>query len=101
MLLPSASLFSLILAAIRARPANRPVTGQKHDSARPPPAQGQSSHSTASSARFLIDFDRFVQIVDFPDPPPGHASMAAFNAALVAHVEGHPSLHVPPKDHPT
>lgn len=52
-------------------------------------------------ARFLLDFDRFVQIVDFTAPPPGYASLAAFNAALVAHVEGHPTLHVPPKDHPT
>ncbi len=52
-------------------------------------------------ARFLLDFDRFVQIIDFTAPPPGYASLAAFNAALVAHVEGHPTLHVPPKDHPT
>jgi tetratricopeptide (TPR) repeat protein len=52
-------------------------------------------------ARFLLDFDRFVQIVDFTDPPPGYPSLAAFNAALVAHVEAHPTLHVPPKDHPT
>lgn len=55
----------------------------------------------AQEARALIDFERFVRIVDFAEPPPGFASIAAFNAALVAHVESHPSLHVPPKDHPT
>lgn len=52
-------------------------------------------------ARFLLDFDRFVQIVDFEAPPPGYPSLAAFNAALAAHVEAHPTLKVPPKDHPT
>jgi tetratricopeptide (TPR) repeat protein len=52
-------------------------------------------------ARFLLDFDRFVRIVDFADPPPGYDGLAAFNAALVEHVEAHPTLHVPPKDHPT
>jgi tetratricopeptide (TPR) repeat protein len=54
-----------------------------------------------AGARFLIDFDRFVQIIDFAAPPPGYPSLSAFNAALVAHVEAHPSLKVPPKDHPT
>ena len=34
-------------------------------------------------------------------PPPGYLSLAAFNIALVAHVEAQPTLHVPPKDHPT
>jgi tetratricopeptide (TPR) repeat protein len=55
----------------------------------------------AEGARLLLDFDRFVQIVDFAAPPPGYESLAAFNAALTAHVEAHPTLHVPPKDHPT
>jgi tetratricopeptide (TPR) repeat protein len=54
-----------------------------------------------AAAGELIDFDRFVQIVDFAQPPPGYASMAAFNAALVAHIEAHPTLKVPPQDHPT
>jgi tetratricopeptide (TPR) repeat protein len=49
----------------------------------------------------LLDFDRFVRIVDFARAPPGYPSLAAFNQALVAHVEGHPSLRVPPRDHPT
>lgn len=52
-------------------------------------------------ARFLLDFDRLVQIVDFDAPPPGYPNLAAFNAALVDHVETHPTLKVPPKDHPT
>jgi tetratricopeptide (TPR) repeat protein len=49
----------------------------------------------------LLDFDRFVRIVDFAEPPPGYAGMAAFNAALVDHIEAHPTLKVPPSDHPT
>jgi tetratricopeptide (TPR) repeat protein len=51
-------------------------------------------------ARFLLDFDRFVQVIDC-DAPPGYASMAAFNAALVEAIEADPSLKVPDKDHPT
>ncbi len=49
----------------------------------------------------LLDFDRFLRIIDFPEPPPGFDDFAAFNAALVAHVEAHPSLAVPSRDHPT
>ena len=51
-------------------------------------------------ASALLDFDRFVQVVDF-EAPPGYESLAAFNAALVAQVESDPSLKVPDKDHPT
>ena len=49
----------------------------------------------------LLDFDRFVRVIDFTKPPPGYPGIAAFNEALVAHVEAHPSLAVPPRDHPT
>ncbi len=53
-----------------------------------------------AAAAFLLDFDRFVQVVDLA-PPPAFASLAAFNAALVEHVLHHPTLKVPPKYHPT
>ena len=53
------------------------------------------------AARRLLDFDRFVRVVDFTAPPPGFASLAAFNSALAAHVERHPSLHVPPREDAT
>ncbi|HXQ68148.1 MAG TPA: tetratricopeptide repeat protein [Alphaproteobacteria bacterium] len=51
-------------------------------------------------ARALYDFDRFVQIHDLAAPP-GYSSLAAFNADLVRHVEAHPTLKVPPEEHPT
>jgi tetratricopeptide (TPR) repeat protein len=54
-----------------------------------------------AGARFLIDFDRFVRISDFAAPPSGFSNLAAFNAAIVAHVERHPTLKVPPKNDPT
>ena len=53
-----------------------------------------------AGARFLLDFDRLVQVIDFAAPP-GYASLAEFNAALVRHVESHPTLKVPPADDPT
>ncbi len=54
----------------------------------------------AAAARGLLDLDRFVQVVDF-EAAPGHDSVATLNAALVRHVEAHPTLAVPPKDDPT
>jgi tetratricopeptide (TPR) repeat protein len=51
-------------------------------------------------AHEILDFDRFVQVTDH-DAPEGYASLAAFNAALVATIEADPSLKVPDKDHPT
>ena len=48
----------------------------------------------------LLDFDGLVRVFDH-DPPPGWASMAEFHAALRAHVYAHPTLKVPPQDHPT
>lgn len=47
-------------------------------------------------ARYLVDFDRFVRMVDFSTPPEGFAGMAEFNAALARHALGHPTLHLPP-----
>jgi len=52
------------------------------------------------AARVILDFDRFVQVVDF-EAPSGYASLADFNAALVRVVESHPTLKVPPADDPT
>jgi tetratricopeptide (TPR) repeat protein len=51
-------------------------------------------------ARALLDFDRLVQVIDFPTAP-GYGSVAELNAALVRHVETHPTLKVPPADDPT
>jgi Tfp pilus assembly protein PilF len=54
----------------------------------------------ARGARFLVDLDRFVQVLDLAEPPPGYADMAAFNAALTRHALGHPTLHLPPESDP-
>jgi tetratricopeptide (TPR) repeat protein len=54
-----------------------------------------------AAAGRLLDFDRFVRVIDFAAPPPGFPSLAAFNAALAEHVERHPTLKVPPRDQPT
>jgi tetratricopeptide (TPR) repeat protein len=63
-------------------------------------AVGLNEAGEREAAARLIDFDRFVRIVDF-DMAPGYPSLAAFNAALAEHVETHPTLAVPPADHPT
>ena len=42
-------------------------------------------------AAFLLDFTRLIQVVR-PAPPPGYASMAAFNQALVQYLLDEPSL---------
>lgn len=55
----------------------------------------------AEDARFLLDFERFARVIDFAAPPPGYPDLAAFNQALVSHIEAHPTLGVPPKDDPT
>ncbi|HUI16100.1 MAG TPA: tetratricopeptide repeat protein [Alphaproteobacteria bacterium] len=52
------------------------------------------------AAAVLYDFARLVQVRDLAAPA-GYASLAEFNTALVRHVEAHPSLKVPPADHPT
>jgi tetratricopeptide (TPR) repeat protein len=51
-------------------------------------------------ARQLVDLDRFVRVTHFETPPPGYASMAAFNAALARHALDHPTLTLPPADDP-
>jgi tetratricopeptide (TPR) repeat protein len=52
-------------------------------------------------AHALLDFDRFVRIIDFTEPPAAFPDLAAFNQALAAHVEAHPTLGVPPRPDPT
>lgn len=52
------------------------------------------------AARYLVDFDRFVQAIAFEEPPEGFASMAEFNAALARHALEHPTLKVPPSTDP-
>ncbi len=44
-----------------------------------------------SGARYLVDYHRFLR-VSHPNPPPGYADIGAFNAALVRHIQSHPSL---------
>jgi tetratricopeptide (TPR) repeat protein len=53
-----------------------------------------------SAARYLVDFERFVEMIEFSEPPEGFASMAAFNAALARHALEHPTLQLPPKTDP-
>jgi len=51
-------------------------------------------------AAAIYDFARLVQVEDVAAPA-GFPGIAEFNAALVRHVEAHPTLAVPPADHPT
>jgi tetratricopeptide (TPR) repeat protein len=53
-----------------------------------------------AGARYLVDLDRFVRIIQFEDPPKGFASMAEFNAALAQHALNHPSLALPAESDP-
>lgn len=51
-------------------------------------------------AKALLDFDRFVKLVRI-EPPEGYADLDAFNDALCAHVENHPTLTFAPQSHAT
>jgi uncharacterized protein (TIGR02466 family) len=53
-----------------------------------------------AGARYLVDLDRFVRIVDFTSPPAGCPDMRAFNAALARHALEHPTLALPPDASP-
>jgi tetratricopeptide (TPR) repeat protein len=44
-----------------------------------------------SGARHLVDYDRFLRVSHL-SPPSGYADIGAFNAALVRHIQSHPSL---------
>ncbi len=48
----------------------------------------------------LLDYDRLVMTVRH-EAPEGYADLAAFNRALTGHIAAHPTLKVPPADHPT
>ena len=48
-----------------------------------------------AGARRLVDLDRFVRQIAIPAPPPGYASLGAFNAALARHLLADPTLAVP------
>ena len=51
-------------------------------------------------ARQLVDLDRFVRCIRFEAPPPGYASVDAFNAALARHALDHPTLALPGESTP-
>jgi tetratricopeptide (TPR) repeat protein len=51
-------------------------------------------------AAVLLDFARLIEQRRIA-PPPGHASVEAFNAALAAHIERHPSLAFEPPEKST
>ncbi|MGE0736210.1 MAG: tetratricopeptide repeat protein [Alphaproteobacteria bacterium] len=53
-----------------------------------------------AAAKSLLAYDRLVWQRRIA-PPLGFADLAAFNAALDAHVSAHPTLKVPPADDPT
>jgi tetratricopeptide (TPR) repeat protein len=53
-----------------------------------------------AAAGVLYDFDRLLRPA-LPPPPEGFDDMALFNAALGAHLLGHPSLSPAPKSHAT
>jgi tetratricopeptide (TPR) repeat protein len=51
-------------------------------------------------ARYLVDLDRFVRVVQVERAPDGYADMRAFNAALARHALNHPTLGLPPEAGP-
>ena len=53
-----------------------------------------------AGARHLVDLHRFLRVVPFDTPPPGFASMQAFNAALTADILAHPTLAAPATSDP-
>ena len=74
------------------RPANIEALGLK--------AVALEELGDREGARHLVDFERFVQVLDFAAPPEGYDDMAAFNAALARHALEHPTLSVPPEADP-
>ena len=52
----------------------------------------------SEAARALLDFDRLLRR-ERCTPPTGYADMTAFNAALAAHVRGHPTLQEAPESY--
>lgn len=54
----------------------------------------------AKGARYLVDFERFVRVVQFDAAPAGYADMRDFNAALARHALDHPTLALPAEADP-
>ena len=79
-------------AWLRLSPANVEVLGLK--------AVALEELGDSAGARYLVDFDRFVQVLEFAAPPDGFADLAAFNQALARHALQHPTLRVPPEADP-
>jgi Flp pilus assembly protein TadD len=46
-------------------------------------------------ARYLVDLDRFVRVVQVDQAPDGYVDMRAFNQALARHALDHPTLGLP------
>lgn len=79
-------------AWLRQAPANVEALGLK--------AVALEELGDRAGARYLVDFERFVRMIEFDNPPAGFAGMAEFNAALARHALEHPTLKVPPATDP-
>jgi len=79
-------------AWLRLSPANIEALGLK--------AVALEELGDRAGARHLVDFERFVQVLEFTAPPEGHDDIGAFNAALARHALEHPTLRVPPEADP-
>lgn len=79
-------------AWLRLSPANVEALGLK--------AVALEELGDREGARHLVDFERFVQVLEFAAPPDGYDDMAAFNAALARHALEHPTLSLPPEADP-
>lgn len=79
-------------AWLRLSPANIEALGLK--------AVALEELGDSAGARHLVDFERFVQVLEFAVPPEGYDDIAAFNAALARHALDHPTLRVPPEADP-
>jgi tetratricopeptide (TPR) repeat protein len=79
-------------AWLRLSPANIEALGLK--------AVALEELGDRAGARHLVDFERFVQVLEFAVPPEGYDDMSAFNAALARHALEHPTLRVPPEADP-
>ena len=54
----------------------------------------------AEEARRLVDYDRFLRLVNV-SPPEAYADLSDFNGALVRHIMEHPTLSYSPRSHAT
>ncbi len=79
-------------AWLRLSPANIEALGLK--------AVALEELGDRAGARHLVDFEHFVQVLQFAVPPEGYDDIAAFNAAPARHALDHPTLRVPPEADP-